>query len=407
LKRLTVFLFFIATSPAYAAPLAEVPFEAFPGRAAGCLVPTGPAGAVSLLGPYTPRDATTDLITVGSGGTDRVNVGRLSHCASVAEAPGGAAVVAGTVWRQEVRRDRYVIRAAVRDPGGAFGSAVRLGVSDDSPAVAVASTGAAVVAWVRRGDHRLRVIVARRSPGSAFGPPEIVGQWRFRGFPLVELSAGIDSAGRTTLLWGRDLPSLDARVEVATAPSGEPFAIQRLASRVEYLARPVLAVAPDGGAILAHERNGSGPPAVFERAPGEPRFTPVALRGLAAYSDEPAVAIRDGGGAVVAWRSDLTGFEGIEAVSRKGTGKFSSMPAVGVSRSGEYLGPPDLPPSLPELADPFLAPPADHDGARLRAAIADDDRVLLAWSAAVGRQPLYAAAAKSALGRLGGRFEAA
>jgi hypothetical protein len=304
-----------------------------------------------------------------------------------------------------------VVHAAIRDPGVGFGPSVPLGVGDGHQAVAVAPSGHAVVAWVRRGPRWLQIVAARRSPGGAFGAPESLGRWPQRGFGLVELEAGVDESGRATLLWARALPEQStARIDVASAPVGERFAIQRLASRARSIASPVLAAAPDGWAILAHERHGNAPLAILERPPGGARFRAVTMRAPqgGAGATDPAVAIRDGGGAVVAWQSGCCGAEaGVEVATRAGPGRFSLRGRWGPSSDWDYFGMPDPPPRLRELADPFAAPPDDIDEARLGAALADDGRVLLAWTVVVGRRPLEASAARSVQGRLDGAFEPA
>jgi hypothetical protein len=384
-----------------AAPLRELPFVER--TAAGCLAPTGVPGGLSIGGAYSPRDVTTEFLTAGPDGAapvDGVSVGRLYACAAVAEAQDGTAVVAGGV-EPHAELDGFAIHAAVRDRGGAFGAPVALGRGDPAPAVAVGPAGHAVVAWVQRSRSREAIVAARRVPGEAFGPPESVLAWRSRGFfSLVELRAGVDAAGRVTLLWGRDLPASEqTRVEAASAVQGTPFAVQRLASRAEF-PDPVLAVAPDGWALAAHRDWGRSGGAIFERAPGAPNFTRVALRPPR-DGDQPVVAIRDGGGALVGWRRETP--EKIEVATREQAGAFGK-PNV-VARGW----------AINEIVafDPFtsrsrlLLPPVDLDDARLRAALAPDGRALLAWSGAAGRPPLWAGSAHAVFGRLGGAFEPA
>jgi hypothetical protein len=377
-----------------AAPLRELPFGER--TAVGCLAPTGVPGGLSIGGAYSPRDVTTELLIAGPDGAapvDGVSVGRLYACAAVAEAQDGTAVVAGGV-EPHAELEGFAIHAAVREPGGAFGAPVALGRGDPDPAVAIGPAGHAVVAWVERSRRREAIVAVRRAPGETFGPPETVLAWRPRdySFSLVELHAGVDAAGRVTLLWRRDTSvSEETRVEAASAAHDAPFAVQRLATRVEF-PDPVLAVAPDGWALAAHEDRGRGGGAIFERAPGAPNFTRVALRPPR-DGDQPVVAIRDGGGALVGWRRETR--EKIEVAKRE----------QAVARGW----------AINEIVafDPFtsrsrlLLPPADLDDARLRAALAPDGRALLAWSGAAGRPPLWAGSAHAVLGRLGGAFEPA
>jgi hypothetical protein len=407
MNRLTIATLIALALPSTAsgAPLGELPFTALPGPAA-CLASTG--SGLAIMATYSSRDVTTDLLAVGPGGaqaTERVSVGRVHSCPSVAEAPGGAAVIAGGVRRNE-EPNNVTIKAALREPGAAFGQAVGLGTGAGAPVVAVAPNGHAVVAWARQTEERLIVVAARRAPGGAFGAPETVASRRLAALGDVDLAAGVDAAGRATLLWSRELPSGAESIEAASAAAGAPFAVERLASHVGYDADPVLAVAPDGWALAAHRRDDGSPRTVYERAPGAASFTVVAL-SPPRFSDEPAVAIRDGGGALVAWRGGASGDrDDVQVATRVGPGGFGAPVTVATPR----LFYPAV--ALDELFDPTLQlilarPPLDSGSARLSAAIAPDGRALVSWTGAAGRESLVAAAPQSALGRLGGSFEPA
>ena len=404
LRRLVLVCAVALSLPAAAgaAPLQELPYAE---RATvACLAPTGVPGGLSIVGAYSRRDVTTDLLTAGPEGAARaggVSVGRLYACATVAESPGGTAVVAGGV-EPSVEGEDFAIHAAVRDPGGTFGAPVALGRGDPAPAVAVGPAGHTVVAWVEHSRRREAIVAVRRAPGEAFGPPETVLAWPSRGFfALVDLQAGVDAAGRVTLLWSRDVPVSDqTRVEAASAAHGAPFAVERLTTHIELSADPVLAVAPDGWALAAHGNWGRHRAAIFERAPGAARFTRVALRPPR-YSDQPVVAIRDGGGALFGWRRETP--EKIEVATREQGGAFGA-PRV-VARGW----------SINEIVafEPFtrrsrlLLPPVALDEPRLQAALAPDGRALLAWSGAAGPSLLWTGSAHAVLGSLGGAFEPA
>ena len=307
-----------------AAPLHELPYVERPTIA--CLAPTGVPGGLTIVGAYSERDVTTELLTDGATPAGGVSVGRLYGCASLVDSQGGTAVVAGGV-EPHSELHGFVIHGALRDPGGAFGAPVRLGRGDPDPAVAVGPAGHAVVAWVERSRRRDAIVAVRRAPGAAFGPPETVLAWRPRAysFSLVDLHAGVDAAGRVTLLWRRDHPvSEQTHVEAASAAQGAPFAVQRLAARVQF-PDPVLAVAPDGWALAAYGNWGRRGGAIFERAPGAPGFTRVAL-APPRYSDQPVVAIRDGGGGLVGWRRETS--EKIEVATRVQAGAFGTPRVV-------------------------------------------------------------------------------
>lgn len=387
----------LALPGAAAASLNELPFAALPDRdAAGCLRPTGAPGGLALFA----RPASTDLWQAGASGLARgegARLGRLAQCAAAAEA-GDHAVVAGVVRGGEVR-------AAIRD-GAGFSAAAELG-SGPNPQDAVAAVspaGHAAVAWLeRRGRladlrQRIRIVVARRLPGQAFSAPERLTRWFAADvFEQQRPGVGIDAGGTTTVVWSRDEPR--QRVSVAHAAPGAAFAAQRLGAPTDIgLAPAALAVAPDGWSLVV--RDAAPGLAVFERAPGAASFSRVALLLRNDAYDEvedPAVAIGDGGGAVVTWRTGSAhAGAGVAAITRAPGGSFRLPETVAASRARR--GP------LVSVAAGG-APPFDAQPDRLRAVLGPGGRALLAWT--VARDPISPARARAAAGTLGGSFDPA
>jgi hypothetical protein len=409
--RLTVLILLVAAPAAQAAPLAELPYEPLPQRAvATCLRATGSPGALAMFGPIAGRSSATDLLAAGAGGTtrtDRVDFGSLVDCAAVATAPGGVAVVAGAVAPSPTRVE---VRAVVREPGGAFGAPATLGAAAfDGSAVtaAVSPSGHAVVAWLQgRGGGRFRIVAARRMPGGGFGPFQRLTPWRRgREFAGVQVTAGVDAAGVATVAWtrpsvrGRVVESGEAVVETATAGPAAAFVVQRLANRALDGTEVALAVAPDGWAVLAHA--GTGGLRAYERAPGASGFG-VAFRGGVAEDGAPTVAVRDGGGAVVAWRQGSPPeVASVEMTARPAAGDFPEASTVaplgrgdgnlGFSVAGGSAGP--------------FAPP-DEGNWTLRSALAPGGRVLLAWGGSRTRRGDGNLIARVAAGSLAGQFDA-
>jgi hypothetical protein len=390
LRRLTVLLFLLAVVPAEASPFRERPFEPRPARGtATCLRSTGTPGGLARFGTLGRTTSTTDLLVAGPNGTTRtaqVGLGRLAGCAAVATAPTGAAIAAGSVV-SDVEDFNTEVRAAVRDPGGAFGPPLTLGASDFSDAsvvAAVSPAGHAIVAWEQRrggGDSDsapFRIVAARRAPGGGFGPVQALTPYR-RGDQLggVQIAAAIDAAGVATVAWVRPnvaggRPTGDEfAVDTATAAPGAAFARQRIAARALDASAIGLAVAPDGWALLAH----GGALRAYERRPGAARFT-RALGPFQTSAAAPAVAIRDGGGAVVAWR---TGFD-----AQSGGAAVTTRPGAGPFAAVQDLAPPPTGASGP-FGEAILVTvggyPPDEGNASLRAALGADGRALLAWGA--------------------------
>ncbi|HEY4097373.1 MAG TPA: hypothetical protein VGM33_17760 [Baekduia sp.] len=156
-----------------------------------------------------------------------------------------------------------------------------------------------------------------------------------------------------------------------------------------------LAVSPEGGALVAFTADGAV--GVSERAPGQASFAslgpvagvaPESGPGDRATDGAPAVALRDGGTALVAWRgTTLAGGREIDdevhAIVRTGRGAFGApqMLDAGASRP-DFSSTGDE--SFITVDDPHN--PTENDDLGLRAALADDGRFVLAW-----RRDIYGA----------------
>ena len=411
MRRLTVLIFLLFAPSAHAA-VNELPFEPRPG-AATCLRATATPGTLAVLGPLSRMTSATDLRTLSADGTSlstRVRLGALIDCAAVALDPSGAAVVAGAV---AATHRRLEVRAVVRNPGGAFSAPVRLGdtpLIDASVSAAVSPTGHAVVAWAQRRaasfleEGPTRIVAARRAPGGSFGAPVALTRWRRAdiadGSPAVR--AAIDAAGVATVAWVQPVgDEFESEVRVAHAAPGAPFAAQRLA-RSGDAAHVALAVAPGGFSLVAHDGNGIR---AYERAPGADRFTAAVRSDAATFGVErsPVVAVRDGGGGLVAWRSDDdASTAGVTAAVRPAAGPFGEPVEVApeVRRTGAF-GYGEAVFVAIGRGGPF--PPVDPGNADLRAALGPDGRALLAWG--VGNERSQGAVTtRLAAGTLGGAF---
>jgi hypothetical protein len=106
----------------------ELPFRALPAHdVATCLDATGADGGVAALGPLGRATTPVDLLSAGPGGLsvrERVRFPIVFACPEVRE-QGGAGVVTAVAVKPGTHR--LELRAAGRDPGGAFGAPVPLG----------------------------------------------------------------------------------------------------------------------------------------------------------------------------------------------------------------------------------------------------------------------------------------
>ncbi|WP_028062520.1 hypothetical protein [Solirubrobacter soli] len=337
----------LVQSGASAATFGELPFRPV-GSAAACLAPTGvPGGLVR----WTPGGA--ELLDATSGGLvpqAEIPLGRLSTCPATAIDASGAGVIAGGT--------RKGVRAVVRDPGGTWGAPVALSSKlGYRVTTAVSARGDVVVAWLEYGeDYRtVKIKVARRSPGGAFGTPQQLAASDLLGGVAVGLTA-------TGEAWA--VLSDQHAVRVTNAAAGTAFpAPRRLLSRTAFTYEPTFAVADDGRILLA-VAGGDGT-TLFDREPGGEFVRRPAIPA----EGDVALALADDGTAVLAWESS----DDVTVLRRSGTGPFGAP--VHIRR--------EQPRRLTENAFSIGlytvgdSPPLDP--AQLRVALGADGRALLAW----------------------------
>ena len=379
---LAVLLATLSAAPAGA--WEELPFRALPGGSpASCLRATGADGGLAALGPREDLATPVDLLAAGGppAARARARFKIVINCPVLRER-GDAAVAAVPDLGF---RSPLAMAVATRDAGGAFAGPGRLGratLTDGSYDAAVAASGDAVVAWAQseggRARPRVRIVAARRAGGAAFGALEVLSPWMRAASPepFLSVTAGIDGAGRATVAWTAPARpgSEDVRVAVASAAPGAPFGgAQVLTPRADSLARISLAVAPDGGVLLAHDGVTREGLRLFERAAGAPGFgrareLPSARPDAFVGTTNPVLALRDAGAAVVAWRDDADD-NSVRAMTRPPGGSFGPPRAVARGGAGRVLAL-DKAPSFSETPDLGLS-----------LALSGDGRTVLAWSA--------------------------
>lgn len=340
----------LAPATAAAAPFGELPFTPTTGPAT-CLRPTGTPGELvrwTSGGAELLQASATGLAPVAS-----IPLGELRWCPLARTYPGGAGVVANNGVRG--------LRAAVRDPGAAFGAPVTLSRRGGGFAVAASARGDAVVAWIEYvgapRDDRVRVRVARRAPGAAFGKPEVVVP---DARDYDEIEAVMTGDGEAFLAMS------DRRgVRLTSARPGVPFPRPRRIVRTTDDGFG-LAANPDGRVLLAVP--GMNRIDVFEREPGADFVQRPSLE--VGSTSAVALALRPDGGAIIAWQNGGQG-DLVLATMRDGVAPFGAPIRVAEAehvpgRSGAF--------SI--LSD---GPPVE-DSPELRVAFGADGRALLAWA---------------------------
>jgi hypothetical protein len=387
----------LVPATASAAPFGEVPSAPVSGSAT-CLRATGAPGELMRSSPTGARFLTATAAGIADAGV--VSIGNAeAECPQVAARPDGAGVVAQAgagLW------------VATREPGGAWGAPAKLAQEASRAAVAVADSGAAVVAWLERnGDQRFTVKVARRAAGGAFSPTATLGTGRSSSEYAQQgsVQAAIAADGEAIVTWTQPPPdeeTLRMPVLAAIAPAAGAFGTPQRIGETLVTSAPVLAQEP-GGRALAAFWNGTEL-RVAERAPGA-AFAAAATvaRVNDAYVTMPAVALAPGGAAVVGWYSLLG--QQIGAVARPAAGAFGTpvtlasggpsglstqtLSLIGAFGFGELFGPIGV-----EGVDP------DGEGGNLRAAITAEGGALLTWNGFAGGYAGHAATFPLAGGHL-------
>ena len=298
----------------------------------------------------------------GLGRPALVPFGELPGCPRAAADASGAAVVAGAT--------EDALRVALREPGGGgFGAPVTLAAAENvfELRVAVSPHGDAVVAWAEfdYSPRRVRIRVARRDAGGAFGAPADLVPWR-PDTGSIGVLAGMAADGETVVLV-REPSGTEQRPAstdaVRTGARGAPLGpAMTLPPGVYGLA---LGVAPDGRVVLAATSGGAV--YVLERPRGGGLGAPQPLTDPQepVNADQMAVAFGAGGRTVVAWHDDGDGTTG--AAVRDGATGFG--PPVVIVPAPKQLSTGSVGADLPVVRP---LPP-------LQAAVAPDGRVSVAW----------------------------
>jgi len=251
--------------------------------------------------------------------------------------------------------------------------------------------------------ERVTVRVARRPAGGArFGPvATLVDRPRVGQLEPVPLAVALDAAGSATVAFARPRPARRegggtveglASIEVAIAPPGGAFGrTQRVVESAQYVSTVVLASDPAGRALLAHD--GDEGVRVYERSHRAGAFAPGPTAGGSpdASAARPAVALAADGGAVVAWRAG----DAVDAIARSGPGGFGPVQRIQAGRDADSF-------EFGALVLSDDGPPLDEDDGRLRAAAAPGGRGAVGWLAP--RDPLRGPGAARVAPATGERF---
>jgi hypothetical protein len=395
LVLLTLALPLALPATASAAPFGELGFRPAGGTAT-CLRATG------LPGELVRSTATgAQFLQAGPAGlTPRAEVASdgtaTQTCPQAAARGNGTGVLAFALDGE--RSDEGFVRVSLREPGGAWGryaDPIATGeIASAHPLAAdVSERGDALVAVATRDrDERMRILVARRAPGGAFGAPEAVFSSPEDASRQVRLLAGVSAGGDAVLAWSfQAVADRPRELWAAIAPAGAPFAAPVRLATLRIGSSFSLAVGDAGHALLAFA---SGDDVlVAERAPGGAFGAPAPIgRTEDMIGVAPAAAVRADGAAIVAWNNQLAG--DVHAVVRPAGGPFGAP--VTLARPSGLRFPRrilDLYKALLGAEAPgqytTTAASPDDDGGSARALITPDGRGAVTWTAPIGRDGVW------------------
>lgn len=307
------------------ADFSETPTYDFTGEPS-CMAPTGAPGEVAIgstSGARFLQATRTGFVPAGE-----IKAGEGFSCGSIASRPSGAGVIAGTQFYGDS------VVAVVRDPGGTWGTPVAVASRDgwqpQTVIGAVSDRGDVAVTWVEersRPEPAIRVRIAQRAPGGAFGPAKVVQTSTGMAYPRA-IDAAVSSTGEAIVTWtavdvsGKGQPRVEANV-ATVAPDGTVSAPAALA--IDSSSSTSLSVAGDGRALLTYVSGGRV--TYIERAPGAAFATPVKLAKITDPASGIAIGrLHDSGAAAIAWAGNL--FNEVRIATRPGHGGFRAPVTV-------------------------------------------------------------------------------
>ncbi len=289
-------------------------------------------------------DGTNDIIQAairppgGSFGTpvDLSAAGQDANGPQVSAAPDGTTTA---VWRRS-NGANFIIQAATRPPGGSFGTPVDLsatGQSGFNPQIANGADGTATVVWT--GDNGFNNIIqaATRPSGGSFGTPvdlSAPGQSAFN----ARVATATD--GTATVVWGRP-NGVNTIIQSATRPPGGSFgAPVNLSAAGQDASGPEVAAAPDGTMTAVWYRS-AGSNFIVQAATMPPGGVFGAAENLSDAAQNavfPQVAAAPDGTTTAIWRGSDGSGDIIQAATRPPGGSFGTP----VDLSAEDAGQPQI-----------------------------------------------------------------
>ena len=215
------------------------------------------------------------------------------------------------VWERVAGTNEWVVEAAVRPAQGGWSTPVEISTvapGPRNPAVAVNSTGDAIVVWQQGTPSGAGIKAARGDASGNWGVPETVSTGFDLGYPTV----GIGSTGNAVAAWREELPNTEYGTGVKVLEGGTWGSLETFGPNSASYEDRRLAVDPAGDAVLVNYYEGAIE-AVSRSAGGSWGAVETLKSGGGTRIQSPQLAISANGEATAVWANGSFGDAAIEA----------------------------------------------------------------------------------------------
>ena len=336
-------------SPAMSAPqgpwaLPAADLSALGQDAVGSQIATGPDVTATVV--WRRNDGANSIIQAATrppGGTFGVPVnlsaaGQDAFGAQITTDLGGTSTA---VWERSDGANS-IIQAATRPPGGEFNTPVNLsapGQNAVGPQITTAPDGTTTAIWQRSNGSNFIIQAAIRPPGGTFGTPADLS---VPGQNALNAEITTDPGGTTTAVWRRSNGTNQIAQAATRQPGGSFGTPVDLSAPGQSASGPRVMAVPDGTTTAVWERS-DGSNSIIQaatRPPGGTFGAPVDLSAAGQDAFDPGIASSPDGVATVAWSLFKGGNFIIQVATRPPGGTFGAP--VDLSAAGQDAFGPEI-----------------------------------------------------------------
>ncbi|HTU16374.1 MAG TPA: hypothetical protein VMF31_14400 [Solirubrobacterales bacterium] len=239
-----------------------------------------------------PGGAFEAPISLSAGGQD----------AAVPQITAGPDNTTTAIWRRNNGND-WIVQAAIRPPGGAFGAPFDLsaaGQDATAPQITAGPDNTTTAVWSRNNGNDWIVQAATRPPDGAFEAPiDLSAAGQNASIPQITTSPD----GGTTAIW-RHTDGNDWTIQASTRPPGGDFGAPfNLSTAGQNAIDPQITTSPDGTTTAIWSRN-NGDDHIIQaatRPPGSAFEAPIDLSAAGQNASVPQITAGPDGTTTAVW----------------------------------------------------------------------------------------------------------